>query len=264
MYKLDDSFYLRVKEKMQGVWGKIFLVQIIISIIVGMVESSGSIGETILSLSNIDTFVQTGVTIESKVFSLPAALVTIVTSILTVALYMETYKYIKTNKFELVGIFNHIAENPVKVIVVGAIKGLVQVVLGLIPFTGAFISIIIDFGFTYVGYLLLERPDKDYLEYFKDSWKLTTGKKIDLFKIVLHYFLISLIGLGLMLLGVITLLFSVGMDSGAFQSISILIIIVGAIIAIVIAIRNAPYVHLANALYFDEHMQYEGVDLKSL
>ena len=26
MYKLDDSFYLRVKEKMQGVWGKIFLV----------------------------------------------------------------------------------------------------------------------------------------------------------------------------------------------------------------------------------------------
>ena len=262
MYRLEKDFYFRVKDKIKGVWGKIFVVYIISAFIIGMVQSRSSIVDVFSYISNPSLLSDAEVEAVGS-FSFMALVVAIVTSTIALSLHMETYRYLKTDKFEISGIFKNINEYGLKILLAGTIKGILSYFLPMIPL-GGIVWIIVDYGFAYVAYLMLELPEKDIFSYFRDSWRLTEGKKFDSFKIGIHYYLFVFVAFFFMVVSVLIAVVGSNLGNGGIQGIGLILAIVLMIIVIIGLIVRTPYVVIANALYFEEHIEHEQIYLYDL
>lgn len=174
-----------------------FIAFLIVGIISSVLSSSATLPRTYGSLyyymyhHNSSSILNT---VSSRGFNFNSLVSSVITGIFNLIFNMEVYNFVKTDSFELGNIFNYIKENPSNVLIVGALKGLIDFLLGLIPVVGFILVIFAQLGFTYIAYIMYLNPKKEVMDYFRDSWNLTNGKKQQLFSILIHYMLITIVG----------------------------------------------------------------------
>ena len=266
MYTLNPSFYVRVKEKIKGNWGVIFLASAIISMISTTLVFSGSIGEFATVFGDLQTYGSQYILQSSKIGRssnfFGQIFPILIASILQLSLNIELISFLKTGKFQIVNLFRHIQENPKVVVICGAIMGLIQLVLSSIPAVGPFAYFVVSFMFIYVGFIVALKKDMEIQDYFKESINLTKGYKMQLFKVFLHYYLFVILFSISLLISVV--LMTIGVTGGEI----IILIVIGVILffasaigMLVISVRNTPLYLLANAMFFEEQLQHEGIEL---
>lgn len=177
-------------------------------------------------------------------------IILIISFVLSLTLGMEILNSFKTGKFNILNLFNHLNEKPLEIILCASLYGLILSVIKNIPIIGIILSIIIGLMLAYLPYLLLEKQLK-FIEYFKESYNLTMGHKMELFKIKFRYFLIqaaswvACIVLAAIFYAINFYVFAIG--------IAILFIVVNLFNFIIDAIHD-----VAIAYYYQQHQLYES------
>mgnify|MGYP003603393345 CR=1 FL=1 len=272
MFKKDSNFYSRVKEKVDGNWGKIVigvlvftLIKVVISAVINhnfIFQIIGQVGSGNLSLFKVAQK-------ESFIFVfLSNAVLSIITSVIYIGLLIEGYKFVKTGEFNYKNIYANIKNHFNKILVCVSLIEIITSFLGAInsaagPKPGLFflsvstaISINLSIRFVYLPYLIVEKENESVLDYLKDSWKLTKGIETQIISIYLYYFWFLFVGFVPWMIG--TYFFTMGMlaNSMSIVLIGASFLVVGFIWIAGVSLKKYPYVIGGYALFYEEHVEY--------
>lgn len=264
MFRKDSNFYLRVDKQMEGHWRTLFFWILVINIVSISINTHSDVIRTVNYLNDL---IFTGFNQQKLIdylmvknsFNLISSIIGLITSILTLVLNMEILDFVRTGRFEIENIVKYIKNNPLQVLGVSVILYVLPIITGYIPIVGSLIYYVLYYGFSYVSCLVLITPKNTPITLFKNSWKLTDGNKIELVNKVIHYYgivwvgyILAGFGLLIVILGSIT-----DFTLNNICKFGLVTMLFGIIWAVYFRIKNTPYLYLASAMYFKEHMNYK-------
>lgn len=254
-FRKESNFYFEVSKLGTN---RIFGI-ILYKFIIGLLTSGVVIARVVKALFNVAPFIEQmeptrlSALIISEAFSFSIAnfVLVIIASVFSFLLSMEVLNSLKTGSFKIGNTFKHLNEKPVEIAGVSAIYALAVSLLGYfqIPFLSLILEIFVSLALIYLPYLLLEKK-LSILDYFKESYNLTIGQKLEIFKVRFRYGLIRNlpVGFALFLLGI-----SVVSRNIALSIFAGLIVLFSGLFAIYIAATE----DIALAYYYQKHKEYE-------
>lgn len=243
--------YEKTSAYIQGRWLSVVGVLLIIAainMVIGLVLGAGVISGVIALISamatgNMDAAIAALITIGTGGL-ITGIIAGAISTILTGGYAIALYRAIQDDRTVTVtDVMDAVQSNLVPIIVSSIIISLITGVIGLIPFIGWIINLVVGLALGFVIYVIADGTSTDGIDAISKSFEKTKGYKLDLFVISLRY---QFLPIAPMIAG-----FILGLLFMKLEFLSILFILAGSIGTIALSIYFIPFAITANTMLYN-------------